>query len=254
MTAMPAVDVVPVSDAPLALPGASRATVRFAVGGRTPAPARIRARIVSPVPSGEPPPSRVAEFVAGRYCAERAIAALLGRREPVGRAADHAPRWPTGLVGSITHCEDVAAAAVIRTGRVAGLGIDVEALMAPAVAEAMHARITSEAERERLDGSALDPVRLATLVFSAKESVFKCVQPLTGAAVGLREIRIERLDAGRRTFAASLAGTAVERVEALGRFVLRGSFAVTGGLLHTAVWATPSVTADARRHFQERTS
>src|SRR5690242_5958922 len=74
--------------------------------------------------------ARRAEFAAGRSAARRALAELgIGPVAlPVGER--RMPVWPTGIVGSITHCVGLAAAAVAWADDLAALGIDVE----PAIA------------------------------------------------------------------------------------------------------------------------
>src|ERR1700761_3617241 len=52
------------------------------------------------------------EFAAGRGCARRALAALGLPPAPLLPGEGGAPRWPDGVVGSITHCAGYAAAAV----------------------------------------------------------------------------------------------------------------------------------------------
>ena len=78
----------------------------------------------------------MAELRAGRVYAKRALA-MIGIENvdlPVG--PDRAPRWPEGVVGSLTHVRGLngshVAAAVGWARDIRGLGIDVEYTMAPA--------------------------------------------------------------------------------------------------------------------------
>jgi len=66
------------------------------------------------------------EFAAGRNCARRALA-FLGVQDcalPMGN--DREVLWPEGIVGSISHCDDLCAVAVARRDFAAGIGLDVE--------------------------------------------------------------------------------------------------------------------------------
>ena len=79
---------------------------------------------------------RMAELEAGRVYAKRALA-MMGIENvdlPVG--PDRAPRWPKGVVGSLTHVRGLngshVAAAVGWARDIRGIGIDVEYTMAPA--------------------------------------------------------------------------------------------------------------------------
>jgi hypothetical protein len=77
--------------------------------------------------AGDVDPVRLRELENGRAAAKRALSALgvSGVELPVGE--NRAPRWPVGIVGSITHAGNMVAAAVARTSDLAAIGIDVEA-------------------------------------------------------------------------------------------------------------------------------
>jgi len=147
-------------------------------------------------------PFRRREFAQGRLCARRALAALGIRNFPLLCGKDRAPIWPEGVVGSLTHCGGYCAAAVARADRFSGLGIDVEA------SEPLHRDLLSlvcvESEIARLEESP-EGIRavLAKLIFSAKESVFKCIYPDTGVFLDFQDCEI-RLEEDTGTFAAVL--------------------------------------------------
>jgi 4'-phosphopantetheinyl transferase EntD len=145
-------------------------------------------------------PRRVAEFALGRGCAREALARLASQALPE-RAAELAtapilrvdarqPRWPAGVVGAITHHRGQAAAAVARARDYRGLGLDLEALRAPS--PALLRRILRPEERARW--AALPEARRAaafTVVFSAKESLFKALYPHTGVYLGFQDAAVE---------------------------------------------------------------
>lgn len=127
--------------------------------------------------------------MAGRFCAREALLAEGHAGEGVvgmGPAPEHAPIWPPGFVGSITHSGSLAAAAVSRELR--GLGIDAEELIPEATASRVMHRILTQAERASLESPAwpqgLDLRQKVTLTFSAKESLYKCLHPLIGKYFG----------------------------------------------------------------------
>src|ERR671914_1172478 len=66
------------------------------------------------------------EFGTVRYCARKALRQLGVPAVPILPDVDRAPRWPVGVVGSMTHCAGYRAAAVARSGELCGLGIDAE--------------------------------------------------------------------------------------------------------------------------------
>jgi 4'-phosphopantetheinyl transferase EntD len=140
---------------------------------------------------------RVWEYRAGRHCARRALAALdPAIVPPSGLLADQdrVPRWPDGVLGSITHTgrgESMFAACVVARG-VRGVGLDAE-LHGPLAQELRkHVLIPSEElELESLAANEEEELgRLALLVFSAKEAFYKCQYPLTRTFLGFHEVSV----------------------------------------------------------------
>lgn len=122
-------------------------------------------------------PRRRAAFVAGSICAELALAAL---SPPVNssvlvRNSRGGPLWPRGVLGSITHNGHTAAAVAVRHDACVGLGIDVETRVDLYGLQAITDVCFTAGERDRHLSSA-DPAATATLVFSAKESLYKALQ------------------------------------------------------------------------------
>lgn len=111
-------------------------------------------------------------FALGRTAARRAMKAIGLAQEPVLAGPDRAPVWPPGLIGSITHTNALAAAAVAPARQAGGLGLDLE----PAEGDGsldMARLVAGPAERAWIDGS---PARLICL-FSAKEAIYKAFYP-----------------------------------------------------------------------------
>ncbi|MFB6673502.1 4'-phosphopantetheinyl transferase [Streptomyces sp. NPDC056390] len=134
--------------------------------------------------------TRRREFGEVRHCARRALGALGIRPLPLVPGADRAPRWPDGVVGSMTHCPGYRAAAVASRTRLLSLGIDAEpheplpegvlGLVADPVERAALARLARTHPRVHWD----------TLLFSAKESVFKAWFPLMGSWLDFTDARL----------------------------------------------------------------
>ena len=129
---------------------------------------------------------RRAEFAAGRAAVVKAMGGLGLPVMAVPMGADRAPVWPAGITGSITHTRAVALAAVTRGGV---LGIDAE--LEGAVAPDLWETILTRAERAVVAG---DPA-LATVIFCAKEAVYKAQYPVTGALFGFDRLEVT-LDEG----------------------------------------------------------
>lgn len=177
------------------------------------------------------------EFLAGRHCAAEAMRGLL--RTPsapaVGIAPDRSPQWPAGIVGSITHCAGFASAAVARQDDAQGLGIDSEIVMDEKRAGRIGHMVADEQELARLEEAThIAAPLLLTVVFSAKEALYKCLYPSVGRYFGFPAARIVAIDARRQRFEATLqialgaalpAGTSV-----------RGRYVIESGRVHTGIF------------------
>lgn len=147
-------------------------------------------------------PVRQLEFVAARAVAHAALAGLSGPVIPVLRGRAGEPRWPDGVVGSITHCAGYRACAVALAREVAAIGIDAEPCLP--LPGGLLTAVAADAERAWLAelGAAGPGTPWDRVLFSAKESVYKAWYPHAGECPGLRSITI-RISAGG-TFAAAL--------------------------------------------------
>lgn len=171
------------------------------------------------------------EFTTGRHCARDALGRLGLAPTAITRGERGAPDWPDGVVGSITHCAGYRAAAVARATDLVTIGIDAEP-NEPLPGGVLEL-VSMPQERARLAAiaSAIPGVAWDRLLFSAKESVYKAWNPLTGSFLDFDGADIT-IDPTAGTFVARLlvpgaivAGGA--RGELSGRFVVRGGLAVT---------------------------
>ena len=75
-------------------------------------------------------PSSVAKrretFRMGRSAAHRALQVLDADTQPILAGPLRDPRWPDGIVGSISHTDDVGLALVAPADETDGVGIDIE--------------------------------------------------------------------------------------------------------------------------------
>jgi 4'-phosphopantetheinyl transferase EntD len=137
--------------------------------------------------------TRRAEFVAGRSCAHRALAAIDADVDAIGRGSRGQPLWPVGIIGSISHTAGVAAAVVAPVSpSVAGLGIDLEQV--GAVESGLWPEVMDTIERAACT-AATDPAVSATAVFGAKEAAFKALYPVLGTELGFLDAHV-RLGTG----------------------------------------------------------
>ena len=143
---------------------------------------------------------RQREFLAGRWCAEEALQCLGAGSTHVAIAEDRAPIWPDGVVGSITHTGDFAAAAVAWAADIAGLGIDSEEIIDPAAARDIADICMVDEAMLFKPAHGRSFCEFCTFVFSAKEAVFKCLFPLTRRFLEFSDVRITSFDWDRQAF------------------------------------------------------
>ncbi|MFF3913850.1 4'-phosphopantetheinyl transferase [Streptomyces sp. NPDC001852] len=178
------------------------------------------------------------EFAAVRGCARRAMEKLGVPAQSVLSGERGAPRWPDGLIGSMTHCDDYCAAALARTDDLASLGIDAEP--DGPLPEEVGAFVCLPAEAERLDRLAgqRPDVHWDRILFSAKESVYKAWFPLTRTWLEFSEADITLApspgDATHGTLRAELLVRG-PRVGGRRLQVFDGRWAVRDGVVATAV-------------------
>ena len=143
------------------------------------------------------------QFLAGRVCAREAIGRLAtGRRSGAAAGSRTAARsGRTGFVGSISHTARFATAAVAHASEARGLGVDVEPVMSrEAAADVAATRRRRDETRRVAQAAGLDPLESLTLVFSAKESLFKALYPPTRRHFDYLDCELVRVDPGARGF------------------------------------------------------
>ncbi|MEW1660504.1 4'-phosphopantetheinyl transferase superfamily protein [Streptomyces sp. NPDC093707] len=182
-------------------------------------------------------PARRREFATVRHCARRAGRRLGVPPGPLLPGPGGAPRWPDGIVGSLTHCRGYRAAALARAADARALGIDAEPHLP--LPPGMLARIALPEERE--NQRALRESEAAVcwdrLLFCAKEAVYKVWSPLTGAWLGFHEATLALHPAG--TFRAHILRAAPDGTAADAPTVLDGTWLATPHHLLTAIVAPP---------------
>jgi len=170
--------------------------------------------------------TRIEQFTAGRVCSRTALGRLgVATTTPVLRGEDRAPIWPPGFVGTISHTDTWCAAAVARAEDVRSIGIDLEP--ATPLKESLWRRVCTPKERDWLHQLPA-PGLTGKILFSAKESVYKCQYPITSKFLGFHAVEVEL---GEESF------RAVFQQEA-GEFkpgdVMTGRYLVEDGLVATA--------------------
>lgn len=182
-------------------------------------------------------PQRQAEFIAGRYCASRAMAQLIpGRTDIVAMAEDRSPAWPPHLIGSITHSHGFVSAAVALRDAVAALGIDSEKMLTARECAEIEEAICTAHELDLLhDTSGVhNRAEIMTLIFSGKESVYKCLHPIVQRFIEFQEVELSGIDAARGVFTFVLLEDLHPQFPRGTK--LEGTFRVESDRVHTAVY------------------
>ena len=139
---------------------------------------------------------RKAEHLAGRIAAAHA----LPDHTVPGIGPGGEPLWPEGFSGSITHSGTQAMAVVVHHPD-ALVGIDCEAVLPDREAREIQDGIIDEQEEMCLTRSGYPFALALTLVFSAKESLFKALYPRVKIYMGFDCARITRLNEKTLTLA-----------------------------------------------------
>lgn len=127
-------------------------------------------------------------MASGRAAARRALADLGAPAADVeiGRGRGGEPLWSSEVVGSITHTDQLALSVVGWRRDYAGLGVDVEALC-PGMSERAARLVCTPHERDWLASRSAE---WRTRIFSAKEAIFKALNPLEGVYLGFSDAEL----------------------------------------------------------------
>jgi enterobactin synthetase component D len=151
---------------------------------------------------------------------------------PLARSATGAPIWPAGITGSITHTRGFTSAAVAHTSAFAAIGIDTETIMSPAQARNVSLSVAWACEAVQTRKAGCDHLEGLTLIFSAKESIFKCFSATAGF-FDYRDVRIVEVDGNAGTFTARVMRTLSPELQV--HALLHGRFAIEAPWVHTGI-------------------
>ncbi|MFK2899368.1 4'-phosphopantetheinyl transferase superfamily protein [Dyella jejuensis] len=145
-------------------------------------------------------PKRKREYLAGRLCASEALMRA-GYPQPYFPAmgTDRLPVWPQGWLGSISHSGNYATAAVVRQECHLLLGIDIQQQVSEKTMHAVQYLIAKPEELSLIEG--LDDSRRLTLIFSAKESLYKTLYPQVRRIQEFDAAKLVQVDVHTLTFA-----------------------------------------------------
>ena len=120
---------------------------------------------------------RQADFLAGRYVAKLALEQLGFRQFDIKIGFQKAPVFPDGITGSISHNDALAVCIVSKSAECNLLGIDVENIISNETCKTIERQVLNQSELIGLSRTPYPVNFMITLVFSAKETLFKAIYP-----------------------------------------------------------------------------
>lgn len=131
---------------------------------------------------------RAFDYLGGRLCASLSLKAL-GCAD-VGQllsADNRIVNWPNGYIASISHSGQRVTAVAASDLDIQGIGVDLERVMSNEKAVRLSARLLTIEEITKGVAAAGEIGLQTTLIFSAKESIFKCLYPLVHQFFGFKD-------------------------------------------------------------------
>lgn len=129
---------------------------------------------------------RRVEFALGRAAAHLALKQLGSENtEPILRGQGGEPLWRDGIAGSITHCFPWSAAVVVKGSNDFVIGVDLETMEGIQRTDITHL-VCREAELDWVRRG--DFQERLTMIFSAKEAVYKALYPVCLRYVDFKEV------------------------------------------------------------------
>ncbi|MEO5590436.1 MAG: 4'-phosphopantetheinyl transferase superfamily protein [Gemmatimonadaceae bacterium] len=192
-------------------------------------------------------PFRRREFAIGRWCARRALAECGFSQTVIPALPNRLPRWPIGATGSITHCDGFVGAVVAQHTALDSIGFDAEP--AEPLPSEILGLVCTVNELSWIEAQPYShDIYWEKLIFSAKESVYKCLSPLGSGPLEFLDVVLE-IDPKTRSFTArrasmnsashELLGRIVGRFELSKRFILTSAFIEKSPVAHVSE-ANPS--------------
>ncbi|QDK40843.1 4-phosphopantetheinyl transferase [Bacteriovorax stolpii] len=168
-------------------------------------------------------PKRKDEFLLGRLCAAKAFYECT--KQPLydlKNNPDRSPAWPSGVVGTISHNEFWVGAAVAKDTDLLGVGMDFEVMGRTKLELAKQIRSGGDL----LSHPQLSDEELLTLIFSAKESLYKALYPQVKKFFGFEDASVTKIDLDNGTFVINLISDLNLNFGPKSRFSFEGRFTV----------------------------
>ena len=147
---------------------------------------------------------RQVEYLAGRYCAGIGLKILGSDSIEVKTSVDRSPVWPENYTGSISHSQGLAMAVTGEKERYRSIGVDIEKIVSKARAERLSRAVLTDRDIKLRSALALPHHWFFTLVFSAKESLYKLLYPELKRYMEFESACLSGLSTEQKTFTLTL--------------------------------------------------
>ncbi|MHC4380194.1 MAG: 4'-phosphopantetheinyl transferase family protein [Planctomycetota bacterium] len=133
---------------------------------------------------------RQREYSSARHLARGLLQRLVGESGPLLIREDRSPVWPEEVLGSLSHSREWCAVSVAhhRDGLL-GIGVDIEDIRP--MAAPLFAEILTPRELQDLPQDVAERTAQALSIFSIKESVYKCLQPIGNSGLGFQAMELD---------------------------------------------------------------
>ncbi len=121
------------------------------------------------------------DYLAGRWCAYQLYQHFGLPWDGLPMHQNGAPIWPEDFCGSLSHTRGLAIAVMAPLSEMRSLGVDLEHLISAKTAQQVQKQILHPAE-------VANNLQELTQIFSAKESIYKGLNPLLKRFIGFEEV------------------------------------------------------------------
>ncbi|MCO6547214.1 MAG: 4'-phosphopantetheinyl transferase superfamily protein [Gilliamella sp.] len=143
---------------------------------------------------------RKAEFFAGRYLARKALEDCDKKLFNIRIGNDGSPLWPEKFVGSISHCKEIAICTIAYKKNIKSIGVDVENYIENDNIDLILNDVLTKSEYRFHQSSASLNSIIFTLIFSAKESLFKALSREISFLFDFRYCQLVNINFSNYTF------------------------------------------------------
>lgn len=180
---------------------------------------------------------RKAEFGTARVLVRSALQERGFPAQPFLPREDRSPRWPDGVIGSISHTDNLCGVVISTSKQLLSIGFDIEADRSEK--EGLKHLVLTPRESSELSTDGSNNVEwMIGLIFSIKEAIYKCQFPITGQFVNFIDVGVA-IDQDSSSYRVERASTSCQLTNSIlysicGRYCDTGSYVMASAYLKHA--------------------